>query len=102
MKPLPIKRRWLPPRLPLTPREPWQRFQWRLTLLYLLASVLTSVLLNLATAAWLIYVLVYSSTLPDEITESLRQGGVEAAAFFASDKTDKEGLARCWISRAQK
>ena len=93
-----VRKWWQPPLKPLVPRKPWQRFQWRLTVSYLFASILTSVLINLALVAWIIYVLLYSSALLEEITDSLRQGGIEASAFFKQDGVDTADLKQ-WLDR---
>lgn len=78
----------------LIPRRPWQRFQWRLTLLYLIATVLTILMIQSDISVYQIYIYVYSSCMPDEALQAMAGAEPAAARFFTDSGVDVGGLTR--------
>lgn len=78
----------------LAPRRPWLRFQWRLTLLYVIVSVLTVLTIQTVVSLYQIYLYVYSPAITDGVLQEMEEAEPAAARYFAGGEVDIAGLTR--------
>lgn len=80
----------------LAPR-PWHRFQWRLTLMYVIVSVLTVLMIQVVVSFYQIYVYVYSPVMLENLLGEMSEAEPVASGYFAGGanvKVDVVGLTR--------